>query len=132
VSMDVSLQENLIRRNGKLCVNLHSVTPARGIDKILCMREPTETHAREAFSERLAAAREAAGFPSKQAMADFLGISQARYGTWERGEGMPNSITLLRHLCDALDVTTDYLFFGRTAGMTRTTYARLKGNDHNQ
>lgn len=102
-----TVKENLTLCNTGLCANLPSVPSDRGVDKILCMREPSETEAREAFSERLVAARMAAGYKSKQAMADFLGISQARYGTWERGEGMPNSITLMRQLCDALDVTTD-------------------------
>lgn len=131
MSMTVTVKENLIARNTGLREKSPFVPCLGGADKILCMREPRETDAREAFAERLVAARETAGFASKQAMADFLGISQARYGTWERGEGMPNSITLLRHLCDALDVTTDYLFFGRTAGMTRTTYARLKDSSRN-
>lgn len=125
VSMDETVKENLAERNGGCAENSIVVRSAPPRDKIFSMPDPSETEFKEMFAQRLVAARIAAGFESKQAMADFLGVSQPRYGSWERGEGLPNSIVLMQQLCDALDVTTDYLFFGRTAGMTRSTYARL-------
>ena len=71
------------------------------------MKQPSETDARQEMAERLQAARVAAGFRTQTAMAEFLNISQQRYGGWERGEWLPNEVLLMRAMCDALDITAD-------------------------
>jgi transcriptional regulator with XRE-family HTH domain len=85
----------------------------------------TESQERQALKERLQAARVAAGFETASALAEFLGVSQQRYANWDNGVFLPNEIGLLRQLCDALDITADYLLLGRTQGMSRTTYAKI-------
>jgi transcriptional regulator with XRE-family HTH domain len=84
-----------------------------------------ESEERAAVGQRLRQARVAAGFATAQEMADFLGISHARYSGWERGESLPNSVTLLRAMCEALDVTPGFLLFGDTMGLSRGTFQRL-------
>jgi transcriptional regulator with XRE-family HTH domain len=86
----------------------------------------SETEERLALKERLQTARKAAGFETATSLAEFLGVSQQRYSNWDNGTYLPNDIIELRKLCDALDITCDYLLLGRSQGLSRTTYARIE------
>lgn len=55
------------------------------------------------FSERLRAAREAAGFVEAEDFANALGVRGPRYRHWERGGAKPD-LTLLTRICQLLDV----------------------------
>ncbi|WBT40141.1 helix-turn-helix domain-containing protein [Hyphomicrobium sp. DMF-1] len=55
------------------------------------------------FSERLKAARIAAGFEEAEDFANALGVRGARYRYWERGTAKPD-LTNLTRICQLLDV----------------------------
>lgn len=77
------------------------------------------------FGERLAHARSARGYPSQAALARALGVSPTRYNVWETGQGSPQTIGALYDVCQLLGVTSDYLLFGRTEGLSREAYEAL-------
>jgi transcriptional regulator with XRE-family HTH domain len=68
------------------------------------------------FAERLRQVREACGFATARAFARTLGIEEAAYRRYERGESYPHPETLgrIRQLTGA---TIDYLYFGEAAGL---------------
>jgi transcriptional regulator with XRE-family HTH domain len=61
------------------------------------------------FAERLRKAREAAGYKSAAALAGVLGIEEATYRKYERGNSEPTFDTLVR-VCEVLDITPNHLF----------------------
>ncbi len=69
------------------------------------------------FAARLRNAREARGFDSQAGFARHLGLSPQRYNMWETGNAMPQTVALMRQLCDALGVDAYYLLFGDTANL---------------
>ena len=75
-----------------------------------------------AFGERLRACRELRGYKTQKAIAERLGIDPKRYWKWEIGKVSPQSLAELEKLIDLLVVTSDYLQFGRTNGLTREAY----------
>ena len=79
------------------------------------------------FGERLIRAREARGFKKQADFARRLGISQNRLYTWESGRNYPN-VQELPLLCDTLDVTIDYLYLGRTRGLSVEMFMALAGD----
>ena len=68
------------------------------------------------FAERIALVREASGFATRRGFAQALGIEEAAYRKYERGESYPHPETLgrIRQLTGA---TADYLYFGDEAGL---------------
>lgn len=72
------------------------------------MSSEFETKVMKTFSERLKAAREAAGFEEAEDFANALGVTGARYRHWERGDAKPD-LTLLTRICQLLDVEPNYL-----------------------
>lgn len=86
--------------------------------------EPTDRERRDAVAARLRSAREAAGY-SNAALCRLLGITATRLTSWEKGRALPNSARLWHDLCEALDVTCDFILRGSTAGLNRTTYVKL-------
>ncbi len=65
------------------------------------------------FSHRLLTARKAKGI-SQESLAESLGISRQAVSKWETGESKPD-LDNLTALCAQLDVTMEYLCFGKTA-----------------
>jgi len=63
------------------------------------------------FGTRLRAARVMAGYNTAEDFARDLGVQYARYTKNERGESIPRADVLI-HICELLDVTTDYLLRG--------------------
>lgn len=80
------------------------------------------------YRERLKATRIARGYPSQAALARALGIEENKYNHWEKTGKRPQTISLFRLLCQTLGVTSDYLLFGETRGLTREAYAALMVN----
>lgn len=72
------------------------------------MSSEFEAKVMKTFSERLKAAREAAGFAEAEDFANALGITGARYRQWERGNARPN-LALLTRICQLLDVEPNFL-----------------------
>ncbi len=68
------------------------------------------------FAERLRLVREACRYASRRAFAQALGIEEAAYRKYERGESYPQPETLgrIRQLTGA---TVDYLYFGDEDGL---------------
>jgi len=63
------------------------------------------------FNERIAAARRAAGLTQEQ-LGERVGVTRQAVSKWEAGTAMPDALTAAR-LCDALDVSADYLLLGK-------------------
>ena len=70
-----------------------------------------------AVGKRIAAARKRKRLLQAD-LARQLGLNQQRISSWENGEELPNTPSGWRDLCDALGVSSDYLLFGRTAGLS--------------
>jgi DNA-binding XRE family transcriptional regulator len=128
VSMATNIQTEFVRRNEFVRKNTAWVTGHGIPTKLVDMTRgptPSENAERAALRERIQAARVAAGYETATELAAVLGISQQRYNNWDNGLFLPNEVGLLRRLCDALDVTADFLLLGRTTGLSRTTYAKI-------
>jgi len=63
------------------------------------------------FNERIAAARRAAGLTQEQ-LGERVGVTRQAVSKWEAGTAMPDALTAAR-LCDALNVSADYLLLGK-------------------
>jgi len=72
------------------------------------MNSELEAKVMRTFSQRLKAAREAAGFEEAEDFANALGIRGARYRHWEGGRAKPD-ITMLTRICQLLDVEPNFL-----------------------
>lgn len=86
------------------------------------MTQPTATDMKVGFAGRLRACREARGFTVQADFARRLGVDPKRYGHWESGLANPNSIALLRDICQLLAVTTDFLLLGDARGLSPDAY----------
>lgn len=98
------------------------------------MKRLTDREYREAAAARMKAARIANGL-SNGDLARLLRVRPGRITSWEDGDALPNTPRLWDELCEALDITADYILRGRTAGLSRAMYAKLKqpmGENHNQ
>ena len=62
------------------------------------------------FCQNLKAARAQSGMTQKQ-IATLLGVVESCYANWEQGRTDP-SVTMLRALCNTLNVTADELLNG--------------------
>ena len=62
------------------------------------------------FCQNLKAARAQSGMTQKQ-IATLLGVVESCYANWEQGRTEP-SVTMLRALCNTLNVTADELLNG--------------------
>ena len=62
-----------------------------------------------AFSKKLKAAREAAGYETAKEFAEALGVEENRYRHWERGSAQPD-LTILTRLTRLLKVEVNELF----------------------
>jgi len=60
------------------------------------------------FAQRLRKARLAAGYKSAAKMAGVLGLEEATYRKYERGDSEPSYDTLVR-VCEVLKITPNYL-----------------------
>jgi transcriptional regulator with XRE-family HTH domain len=89
--------------------------PADG--KIRNMGEEADPAGGLTVGKRIAAARERKRLPQAD-LARQLGLGQPRVSSWENGEELPDTPGGWRDLCDALGVPSDYLLFGRTAGLS--------------
>lgn len=69
-----------------------------------------------AFGHRLRGVRHALEFESCRKFADYLGIDENRYSSWERGERIPEP-EILGRVKQMTDVTSDYLYYGDYAGL---------------
>ena len=59
------------------------------------------------FKERLKEVRKEQGFSQKE-VAEMVGVSASCYANYEQGTREP-SLSILAKICDALDVSSDYL-----------------------
>jgi transcriptional regulator with XRE-family HTH domain len=92
--------------------------PANRADgKIRNMGEEADSTEERAVGKRIAAARKRKRLLQAD-LARQLGLNQQRISSWENGEELPNTPSRWRDLCDALGVSSDYLLFGRTAGLS--------------
>jgi transcriptional regulator with XRE-family HTH domain len=73
---------------------------------------------------RIIRLRERLGYKHGAAFARFLGVSKARWNNFERGYPLSKEMIFL--LCEKIDgLTSDWLYFGRTRGMTDDLLVRL-------
>lgn len=77
------------------------------------------------FSARLKAIRTARGFKRQVAFAERLGVQDKRVSAWENGHSTPDSIELLKRVCDVLGVTSDFLLFGDAKTLSPAAYQAL-------
>jgi DNA-binding transcriptional regulator YiaG len=89
------------------------------------MTRVTDREHRDAAAGRLKAARIAHGL-SNGDLARLLKVRPGRITSWEDGTALPNTPRLWDELCDALDITTDFVLRGVTSGLSRVMYAKLK------
>lgn len=59
-------------------------------------------------------------------MAQLLSVARQRWINWERGRHLPDDLLVMRQLCEATDVTLDYLFRGKAGGMPDRLYVSLE------
>ncbi len=76
------------------------------------------------FAGRLRLVREACGFATARAFAHALGIEEAAYRRYERGESYPHPETLGR-IRQVTGATVDYLYFGEAAGLPVGLFRRI-------
>lgn len=73
--------------------------------------KPSTPH-RQAFANRLAAARVASGFETMREFSEALGISEARYRRWEAAETEPD-LMHLQKIARITGVSLDVLISGQ-------------------
>ena len=88
-------------------------------------RRLTDRDERAEVADRIRRAREAAGYRNAD-LARLLDVAPGRITAWERGDALPNTPRLWRQLVEALAVTCDYILLGRTEGLSREVYSKLK------
>lgn len=88
------------------------------------MRRLTDREYREAAATRLKGAR-IANDMSNGDLARILGVRPGRITDWEKGDALPNTPRLWDELCEALDISADYILRGITTGLSRGMYAKL-------
>ena len=69
--------------------------------------------------ERIAAVRKAKGLTQEQ-LGALLDVSRQAVSKWESGQTVPDALTIAR-LCEALQVSADYVLLGREPGETEMT-----------
>lgn len=74
------------------------------------------------WNERIAAARKNAGL-TQETLGERLGVSRQAVSKWESGQAVPDLDTVVR-LCQTLDLSADYLLFGREGNPTPAEIAR--------
>lgn len=77
-----------------------------------------------AIGRRLVLVREARGWPQAQ-MAQLLGVSAQRWGTYERGRSVPPPDIMAR-FWRLTGGTSDYVLFGRLDGMPHELVAAIQ------
>lgn len=92
--------------------------------KIAPMEPLTDKQRRDEVAARIRAAREAAGYSNAE-LCRMLKITATRLTSWEKGRALPNSARLWQDLCEACDVTCDYILRGTTSGLSRAMYTKL-------
>lgn len=107
-----------------VCDSSH-MSSGRHLIKISGMRKLTDREYRDASARRIKAAREAAGYTNGE-LCRILGVRPSRITSWENGKALPNTPRLWIALCEALDITADFIISGATRGLNRELYARLK------
>jgi ribosome-binding protein aMBF1 (putative translation factor) len=70
------------------------------------------------FGRRLAETRAKRGYEVAADFAREIGVSGARLSAWENGIAFPNNLLPLKRMVDLLGVTSDYLLFGDTRGLS--------------
>jgi transcriptional regulator with XRE-family HTH domain len=80
---------------------------------------------REGVGKRLRTLRLARGFDTIRAFAQDLNVEEDRYDAWEKGKALipPQVAADLRA---RFGVTSDWLYFGDTSGLSRVLYDDLK------
>lgn len=78
-----------------------------------------------AFSKRLKAAREAAGFETAKSFAAVLQVEENRYRHWERGSAAPD-LAMTCRICKALDVEPNDLLPLASKGKKKSDHAPQK------
>lgn len=78
------------------------------------------TEVMSAFSKRLKAAREAAGFETAKAFAESLNVEENRYRHWERGSAQPD-YTMMCRICRLLSIEPNDLFPLALKGQKKST-----------
>lgn len=79
------------------------------------------------FPERLKAIREER-YLSRSQLASILGVTKAAIARWESGSREPN-FTRLVELCDALEITSDYLLGRTETPPPRSEVARIAAEE---
>ncbi len=89
------------------------------------MADPTASELLEGFGLRLTAARIAAGYSTRKALADDIDVDQNTYTPWERGRSYPSAkkLVLLRQL---LHVTLDWLVVDDDRLLPMETYRKIQ------
>jgi len=87
--------------------------------------------ARREFAKRLRELRVPRGFRTARSLARALNIDENRYTRYERAEVEPD-LTMIRRICEILDITPDDLLYCRRAEHTEPTPSEthaMNGND---
>lgn len=80
---------------------------------------------REGVGRRLKSLRLARGFDTIRAFAKDLEVEEDRYDAWEKGKSLlPPQVALL--LRRRFGITSDWLYYGDTAGLARGLYEELR------
>ena len=75
-----------------------------------------------AFSKRLKAAREAAGYATAKEFAQALNVEENRYRHWERGSAQPD-YTMMCRICRLLSIEPNDLFPLALKGQKKTRHS---------
>lgn len=87
-------------------------------------RDSDLTPEKIAFGQRLKTAIRACGYETDSEFARDLGVDQRTLANWTNGWRWPEPMVLGR-LSEKLQVTVDWLYYGRTAGLTLDAARRL-------
>lgn len=91
------------------------------------MSIPSASDLQNGFAARLRRAREVRGFRTQTALARLIGVDSDTVSVWEGGRNFPRPRELFV-LCEHLDVSADWLLFGKPRGLDATAYQALVGN----
>ena len=89
------------------------------------MTDPSASDLLEQFGLRLSAARIAAGYKTRKALADEIDVDQNTYTPWERGRSYPSAKTLL-DIRKILHVSLDWLMAGDERGLSVDVYRKIE------
>ena len=89
------------------------------------LKTQSSTEILDGFGLRLTMARLAAGFKTRKAAADEIGVDQNTYSPWERARSLPSAKELLT-IRLVFEVSIDWLLHGDESHLSVQSYRKLK------